>query len=585
MGESEAQCGNQDSRLNCDSQRHLGLTATALREPNGDFGELITCLRAGVVDLDLECIAVGPDAVEIKSPEDAGAEALETSGVVARAAAEPGPCIQAPQPAYDPACQRPALNGTAWNITRAEHHICVDLKEAGKIARPMGKIAVHLSNPRITGRQGPLETLNVRGSKPTLSGAVMDVHTGLRHGQLVGHLAGPVGGTVVDHQEFEVGIEGQDLRRQQGKVVALVVSRNDDERATRPGHARVNAPARPSLRLQMILTSHVRRKPNNRSMSQPPGREDVSVVVPVYNSESTLAELVGRLERSLGERLREVVLVDDGSRDSSWQRIAELAATYDRVRGIHLMRNFGQHNATLTGIRAVSGEYVVTIDDDLQCPPEEVPRLLDALGAGHDVVYGLPEHPQHDVWRRLGSWAVKRALQVAMGVPGVNETSSFRAFATRLRPGFEHYDGPFVSIDVLLSWTTSGFTIVRVDHRERAAGSSQYTLGKLVAHAITMVTGFTGWPLRIASALGFLLTIVGALLLLFVLGRYAITGGRIVPGFSFLASVVVTFAGAELFALGIIGEYLARMHFRSMGRPQAVIRETVGAGARERERV
>jgi len=314
-------------------------------------------------------------------------------------------------------------------------------------------------------------------------------------------------------------------------------------------------------------------------MPEPP--LSVSVVVPVYNSEPTLAELVGRLEATFGPDLREVILVDDGSRDQSWQRITELARNDVLIRGVRLMRNFGQHNATLTGARLATGDVTVTIDDDLQCPPEEAPRLVAELRRGHDVVYGVPLNSQHDLSRRLGSWLIKRALQLAMGVPGAVSASSYRAFLTQLRRGFEHYDGPFVSIDVLLSWTTSRFSSLPVEHRARAAGRSQYTLRKLVNHAVTMVTGFTAWPLRIASALGFLLTVLGALLLVFVLGRYALSGGQTVPGFSFLASVVVTFAGAELFALGIIGEYLARIHFRSMQRPQAVVRESVDGRVRE----
>ena len=303
-------------------------------------------------------------------------------------------------------------------------------------------------------------------------------------------------------------------------------------------------------------------------MPEPP--LSVSVVVPVYNSEPTLAELVGRLEAPFGPDLREVILVGDGRRDQSWQRITELARNDVLIRGVRLMRNFGQHNATLTGARLATGDVTVTIDDDLQCPPEEAPRLVAELRRGHDVVYGVPLNSQHDLSRRLGSWLIKRALQLAMGVPGAVSASSYRAFLTQLRRGFEHYDGPFVSIDVLLSWTTSRFSSLPVEHRARAAGRSQYTLRKLVNHAVT-----------IASALGFLLTVLGALLLVFVLGRYALSGGQTVPGFSFLASVVVTFAGAELFALGIIGEYLARIHFRSMQRPQAVVRESVDGRVRE----
>src|SRR6266540_5047723 len=176
----------------------------------------------------------------------------------------------------------------------------------------------------------------------------------------------------------------------------------------------------------------------------------VSIVVPVFNSQDTLTELVGRLKVVLSDAARafEVVLVNDGSRDESWRVIGELAARYENVHGIDLMRSYGQHNALLAGIRAAEHDVVVTIDDDLQHPPEEIPKLLATLAEGYDVVYGTPETEQHGLWRGLASRLTKLALQSTMGAETARKVSAFRALRTLLRDAFADYDSPFASIDV-----------------------------------------------------------------------------------------------------------------------------------------
>jgi glycosyltransferase involved in cell wall biosynthesis len=313
--------------------------------------------------------------------------------------------------------------------------------------------------------------------------------------------------------------------------------------------------------------------------------ESVSVVVPVYNSQETLAQLVERLEDVLSRMTQsfEVILVNDGSVDGSWEVVRDLAGDRDWVRGIDLMRNYGQHNALLAGIRQARYDVIVTMDDDLQNPPEEVPRLLARLDEGYDVVYGTPEQEQHGFWRDMASRVTKLALQSAMGVDAARKVSAFRAFRTQVREAFAGYGSPFVSIDVLLTWGTSRFAAVEVPHAARQGGTSNYTLRKLVTHALNMMTGFSTWPLQLASLVGFGFTLFGLGVLVYVIGRYFLEGGS-VPGFPFLASVIAIFSGAQLFALGIIGEYLARMHFRTMGRPPSVVRRTVGTARRETAR-
>jgi undecaprenyl-phosphate 4-deoxy-4-formamido-L-arabinose transferase len=300
----------------------------------------------------------------------------------------------------------------------------------------------------------------------------------------------------------------------------------------------------------------------------------VSVVVPVFNSEDTLVELVTRLEAVLAKvsSAFEIILVNDGSRDSSWHVASVLAGTQRCVRALNLMRNYGQHNALLAGIRAARHAVIVTIDDDLQNPPEEVPRLLAKLEEGCDVVYGVPDHEQHGFLRDVASQVTKWSLQGAMGAETARNISAFRTFRTELRAAFAGYRGSFVSIDVLLTWATTRFAAVNVRHNPRLVGASNYTVRKLIIHALNMMTGFSTLPLQLASLIGFLFTFVGILVLFYVIGRYLAVGGS-VPGFPFLASIIAVFAGAQLFALGIIGEYLARMHFRMMDKPSYAVRE------------
>jgi len=214
----------------------------------------------------------------------------------------------------------------------------------------------------------------------------------------------------------------------------------------------------------------------------------------------------------------------------------------------------------------------------MQHPPEEIPRLLAPLAEGQDVVYGTPRSLPHSLLRNAASWITKLVLQKAMGAETARKVSAFRAFRTNLRGAFENYQSPFVSIDVLLTWGTRRFTAVEVEHRPRQIGRSQYTLRSLVTHALTVATGFSTLPLRLASLVGFSFTLLGLAVLAWVVGRYLVSGGS-VPGFPFLASIIAIFSGAQFFALGIIGEYLARMHARMMERPTYAIAEAIGGSA------
>jgi len=300
----------------------------------------------------------------------------------------------------------------------------------------------------------------------------------------------------------------------------------------------------------------------------------ISVIVPVYNSEAILPDLIKRLAPALASIATqyELILVNDASRDQSWTVIKQLSASFPWIRGINLMRNYGQHNALLCGIRAARHAILVTMDDDLQHPPEDIAKLLAKSDEGYDVVYGTTRAGRQGVWREWAShitrWVLRRAMQVEIA----GDVSPFRVIRGRTCEAFANYGSPFVSIDVLLSWGTSRFASVPVAQEARHSGKSTYTVRKLISHALTMMTGFSTWPLRLANIVGFAFTLFGLAVLAFVIARYLIAGGS-VPGFPFLASVIAIFSGAQLFALGVIGEYLARMHFRMMERPPYVVRE------------
>jgi glycosyltransferase involved in cell wall biosynthesis len=306
----------------------------------------------------------------------------------------------------------------------------------------------------------------------------------------------------------------------------------------------------------------------------------VSVVVPVYNGEGTLERLVERTAAALEGGDYEIVFVNDGSADHSWQTIRTLAETSEHVRGINLSRNYGQHNATLAGVRLARYPVVVTIDDDLQNPPEEIPKLLRRLDEDDaDVVYGIPRARKHAFWRNVATRVARLIMRAAVGGDLADKVSGFRAFRTELRESFAFFRGPYVILDVLLSWSTSRYSAVEVEHEERSSGASSYTLGQLAGTALTWLTAFSIRPLRLASVIGLISFLFGLGVLVLVLLAYFVRGNP-VRGFPFLASIIAIFSGAQLLTLGIMGEYLARVHVRVTERPAYDVREVVGAEAK-----
>jgi len=301
--------------------------------------------------------------------------------------------------------------------------------------------------------------------------------------------------------------------------------------------------------------------------------EGLSVVVPVYRSEQTLKELVGRISSALQKHDFEIILVDDASGDGSWEEISSLAKEKPNVFGMRLGRNSGQHAALLAGVRTAKFETIVTLDDDLQNPPEAIEKLISGLKPGVDVIYGVSNEIKQNFYRRLGSNLVRKFFSLALGFNSAVTMSSFRAFRTDLREGFSTQLGPNISLDALLTWSTTRFAVAEVRHDLRKMGKSHYTFRRLVRFMIDMTTGYSALPLRLASALGFLTIAFGAVLLAYVIGRPILTGER-VQGFPMLASTIIIFSGVQIFLLGILGEYIGRMHFRVMNKPTYMIAES-----------
>lgn len=297
----------------------------------------------------------------------------------------------------------------------------------------------------------------------------------------------------------------------------------------------------------------------------------ISVVVPVFNSKNTLQELVHQVGSALGEQCYELFLVDDGSHDDSWNTIVSIAAMNNFVHGIQLMRNSGQHAALVAGIRATSGEVIVTLDDDLQHPPSEIPKLLSALDRDVDLVYGYPNIVNQTKMRKLVSVFVRSVFRRLFGIRNANLYSSFRAFRSSLKVGFDKYLGDQLSIDPILDWTTDRVSFVSVEHHVRKFGSSNYTFRILLKFFNTTVLLYNQAPLRVAVRVGIVSSVAGLSATLYFIARTIISGSE-VPGFPLLASMITFFTGIQLGLIGILGRYLGTIHFRTMNRPTYVVR-------------
>lgn len=296
-------------------------------------------------------------------------------------------------------------------------------------------------------------------------------------------------------------------------------------------------------------------------------KPDYSVVVPVFNSCESLKELYTRTAKtltSLGKTF-EIIFVDDDSRDSSWETLESIyRENPGSVIAIRMARNFGQHNATICGIAQASGKYIITIDDDLQNPPEEITRLIDAMeNSDADLVYGVYGKKHHSVARNLGSGAIKATARHIYRTKGAG--SSFRLMKASLGKNLLQHQTNFIYIDELFNWYTSHISFVRVEHVKRPYQKSTYTSHRLVSMLGNLVIYYTSIPLRImvygGFITGFLSFIAGVK---FIYNKLA----HDVPlGFTALIVAVLFSTSIILLSLGVIGEYLSRIYMVQNRKP------------------
>ncbi len=274
----------------------------------------------------------------------------------------------------------------------------------------------------------------------------------------------------------------------------------------------------------------------------------------------------------------QLILVDDASPDDSWEVIKEIQQSAPEcVTAIQLMRNFGQHNALMCGLGQATGSFIVTMDDDLQHPPEEIPRLLEAIRAsGDDVVYGVPAERKHARWRNLGSALVSAFYRIVFQTQ--IQPAAFRIMRREVVDAIRSYNLNYTYIDGLLAWNTRRIGQTFVEHRTRGEGTSTYTLGKLLLLSMNLFTNFSLLPLQLVSLAGLAAALFGFTAGGYYLVKYFVSEVD-VPGYASTIVAIFVLGGLQLLALGIMGEYLGRVHLNINRKPQFTVRQIVDATA------
>jgi glycosyltransferase involved in cell wall biosynthesis len=301
-----------------------------------------------------------------------------------------------------------------------------------------------------------------------------------------------------------------------------------------------------------------------------------SIVIPVFNEEGNIESLyirVTNVMRAL-KRPYEIIFVDDGSNDGSFQILRDIHSKDEKVKVVRFTRNFGQHPAVMAGFNAAGGEIIITLDADLQNPPEEIPKLIKKLGEGYEVVFGVFQERKHSAFRRAGSWFSKAVLSRVLPVQTAN-LSGFRALRYYSVDQLKSLNEKSKFLDGLLCWMGYKVGTVEVEHNERQSGKTKYTPIRLVSLWLDMVISFTDFPLKISTFTGLFFGALSLILALFYFVRYFLFGYS-VPGFATTAILITFFSGVQLFSLGILGEYMGRINREVKNKPEYIVRDRFG---------
>ena len=307
----------------------------------------------------------------------------------------------------------------------------------------------------------------------------------------------------------------------------------------------------------------------------------LSIVIPVYRSEKILPSLIQRIEDFTRENHLaqdfELLLVNDASPDNSWAVIKALSTRYPFIKGIHLRKNFGQHCATMAGLRHSKGDIVIIMDDDLQHPPEAILALMQAIEKGADVCYTRYKNRHHAAWKIAGSklndWVVTKLMHKPKGL----YLSSFKAICRGVVDEISKYDGPYTYIDGLILSTTNAITSIDIEHQERLEGKGNYNLRRSITLFSNMVTSFSVIPLRLAIYAGFCITALSFLFIAFIVIEKLLHPG-IAAGWTSLIATILFIGGVQTFCIGMLGEYLGRSYLKINNKPQYVIKEMTDNG-------
>jgi polyisoprenyl-phosphate glycosyltransferase len=298
----------------------------------------------------------------------------------------------------------------------------------------------------------------------------------------------------------------------------------------------------------------------------------ISVVIPVYNGEKSIALLVEAVKEQLATCETEIILVNDGSKDQSESVCEMIAEKHPEVIFISLRKNFGEHNAVMCGLNYVTGDYAVIIDDDFQNPPSEIMKLVNEAEKGFDVVYSKYEEKKHSIFRNAGSRFNNMMATLLLEKPRHLYLSSFKAISGEVVREIIKYKGPFPYVDGLILRVTDKISVVTTDHALRATGKSNYNLRKLVALYLNMFINFSIKPLRIFIFIGTFIFLTGLILAIwFIIDK--LLHPSILVGWTSIAILIILFSGFQIIFLGLIGEYLGKQYLDQNNTPQWVVKK------------